>query len=168
MLVYSISSQQKKWMWFQWAELIQVRKEQCLLKCSKCTTVHIHRTNFPMSWDQCWLMAPLLWCDHRENHFSCHSVKNYWFRHCTVGLQGIVKLRWHLSSPRSSCALWGCLRCRLPAGVALRSALHTTPSIAAPLLPCTAHLPLLSTLLILQSRHVATFFAYLLPLGTEN
>lgn len=91
-LVYRTGSQHKKWMWFQWAELIQVRKEQCLFKCSECMTMQVHRMNFPMSWEQYWEKAPLLWCDPGENPSCCRSSKRYWFNHNTASLQGNVKL----------------------------------------------------------------------------
>lgn len=84
--------------------------------------------------------------------FSCHSIKNYWFRHCTVGLKGSVKLMLaSLLSKIPVCPV------RLPeVSSACRSTsekrfAHLQPSVADPLLPCTAHLPSLCTLLFLQS-----------------
>lgn len=129
---------------------IQVRKEQCLLKCSEHTTMQIHRTNFPMSWDQCWETAPLLWCDLRENHFSRHSVKNYQFRHCTVGLQGSVKLMLAPLPSKIPVCLWGCPRCHLPAGVPPRNAFH----------PCSPAVLLLSCRTLLTSPPSPFAFSY--------
>lgn len=129
-------------MWFQWAELIRVRKEQWLLKFSERTTMQIHRTHFPTSWEQCWETALLLWCDPRENLFSCHSIKNYWFRHCALGLQGSVKLMLaFLLSKILMCPV------RLPEVSSAHKRtrgkcfLHLQPSGAMPLLPRTAHSP---------------------------
>lgn len=49
MLVYSVSSQHKKWMWFLRAELIQARKDWCLPRSSEHRTMQAHRTRFPTS-----------------------------------------------------------------------------------------------------------------------
>lgn len=160
-------------MWFQWAELIQVRKEQCLFKCSECMTMQVHRVNFPTSWEQYWEKAPLLWCDPRENPSSCHSFKKDWFSHCTAGLQGSVKLMLAGLLPKIlmfPVRLPGVSRaCRR---MAEKSFAHWQPSGVDALLPCTLHLSCFSTLLVLQpidsGKICSIFFTCPWPLGAKS